>query len=104
MIDAGPERTMQTRIREWRQAFGLTQEQLAKIVGVTRQTILFLEKGTYNPSLRLAHKIALILNKSVEELFSFEDEEPNIQRKKLLQRESQNPNRGIVWNRSEESP
>jgi putative transcriptional regulator len=85
---------MQTRIREWRQALGFTQEQLAEIVGVTRQTILFLEKSTYNPSLRLACKIALILNKSVEELFSFEDEEPKMQRKQPTRARLTKPQQG----------
>ena len=41
---------------------------------VTRQTILFLEKGKYNPSLRLAYRIAGVLNSKIEEVFSFEDE------------------------------
>ncbi|MFX1475775.1 MAG: helix-turn-helix transcriptional regulator [Promethearchaeota archaeon] len=66
---------MRTRIKEYRQSLSLTQEQLAKIVGVTRQTILFLEKGKYNPSLRLAHKIARALHKSIDETFSFDDED-----------------------------
>jgi putative transcriptional regulator len=67
-------RVMQTRIRELREKLGLTQESLAKIVDVTRQTILFMEKGKYNPSLRLAWKIARVFDRSIEEVFSFEDE------------------------------
>jgi putative transcriptional regulator len=67
--------TVKTRIREFREERDWTQEQLAERVGVTRQTILFLEKGKYNPSLRLAHRIAQALERSIEEVFSFEDED-----------------------------
>jgi putative transcriptional regulator len=66
---------MKTRMKEFREKRGITQEALAKKVDVTRQTILFLEKGKYNPSLRLAYKIARLFNASIEEVFSFEDEE-----------------------------
>ncbi len=65
---------MQTRIRELRGEKGLTQEQLADLVEVTRQTILFLEKGKYNPSLRLAWNIAGVFGRPIEDVFSFEDE------------------------------
>jgi putative transcriptional regulator len=65
---------MKTKIKELREKHNLTQEALAEKVDVTRQTILFLEKGKYNPSLRLACKIAKVLNSKIEELFSFEDE------------------------------
>jgi len=65
---------MKTRIKELREKHGLTQESLAEKIGVTRQTILFLEKGTYNPSLRLAYKIARTFNLNIEDVFSFEDE------------------------------
>jgi len=65
---------METRIKELREKLGLTQEDLAQRVDVTRQTILFLEKGKYNPSLRLAYKIARVFNLRVDEVFSFEDE------------------------------
>ena len=68
---------MRTRIRELREEHGLTQEALARQVDVTRQTILFLEKGKYNPSLRLACRIARVFGRPVEEVFSFEDEEEN---------------------------
>ena len=67
---------METRIRELREKNGLTQEILAEKVGVTRQTILFLEKGKYNPSLRLAYKIARVFGVKIEDVFSFEDETP----------------------------
>lgn len=66
---------MKTRIKELRELNGLTQQVLADRVNVTRQTILFMEKGKYNPSLRLAWKIAQIFETPIEEVFSFEDEE-----------------------------
>jgi len=68
-------RVMETRIKDLREELGLTQEALAKKVNVTRQTILFMEKGKYNPSLRLAYRVARVLGKPIEEVFSFEDEE-----------------------------
>lgn len=68
---------MRTRIRELREEHGLTQEALAREVDVTRQTILFMEKGKYNPSLRLAYRIARVFGRPIEEVFSFEDEEEN---------------------------
>jgi putative transcriptional regulator len=61
-------------MKELREEQGLTQEALAKLVDVTRQTILFMEKGKYNPSLRLAWKIARVFDRPMEEVFSFEDE------------------------------
>ena len=67
-------RRMKTRIREFREEFGLTQEALAEKVDVTRQTILFMEKGKYNPSLRLAWRISRVFNRPIEDVFSFEDE------------------------------
>ena len=66
---------MRTRIKELRDEKGLTQQGLADIVDVTRQTILFMEKGKYNPSLRLAWSIAQVFGKPIEEVFSFDDEE-----------------------------
>ena len=65
---------MRTRMRELREERGLTQERLAELVDVTRQTILFLEKGKYNPSLRLAWSIAQVFGRPIEEVFSFDDE------------------------------
>lgn len=64
---------MDTRIRELRARKGLTQAQLAEAVGVRRETIVFLEKGKYNPSLKLAHDVAKILDTTIEELFIFDD-------------------------------
>jgi putative transcriptional regulator len=70
---------MQTRIKEYRSRLSMTQEDLARIVGVRRETIVFLEQGKYNPSLRLAHDVALVLNARIEDLFIFEDNaEPGI--------------------------
>jgi putative transcriptional regulator len=66
---------MRTKMKELRERHNLTQEQLADKVKVTRQTILFLEKGKYNPSLRLAYKISRALKSHIEEVFSFDDEE-----------------------------
>ena len=63
-----------TRIKELRARYGLTQDDLAKSVGVRRETILYLEKGKYNPSLMLAHQIARTLNTTIDDLFVFEVE------------------------------
>jgi putative transcriptional regulator len=63
---------MKTRIREYRARLNLTQEKLAEMVGVRRETIIFLERGRYNPSLRLAHNIARALQTTIDELFIFE--------------------------------
>ncbi len=64
---------MRTRIKELRARYNLTQDDLAKKVGVRRETILFIEKGNYNPSLKLAHDIATTLQTTIDELFIFED-------------------------------
>ena len=63
-----------TRIKELRARYNLTQDELADEVGVTRQTMLYLEKGKYNPSLVLAYKVAKALNSSIEEVFIIEEE------------------------------
>jgi putative transcriptional regulator len=66
---------VKTKIKEYRERLGITQEALAAKTDVPRQTILVLEKGKYTPSLRLAWKIAQILKADkIEDLFSFEDE------------------------------
>ena len=69
----------QTRIKELRARYDLTQDDLARKVGVRRETILYLEKGKYNPSLKLAHEVARVLNTTIDALFIFEDEEENIE-------------------------
>lgn len=66
---------MQTRMREYRARLGLTQEELAGRVGVRRETIVFLEKGKYNPSLRLAWRISRELGAPIEEIFVFGEED-----------------------------
>lgn len=62
---------MTNRIKELRARHNLTQEDLARQAGVRRETIVFLEKGKYNPSLKLAHDIAVILHTNIDELFIF---------------------------------
>ena len=64
---------MKTRVKEFRARHDLTQEQLAVKVGVRRETIVFLEKGKYNPSLKLAHDVAKALESTIDEIFIFED-------------------------------
>jgi len=59
----------------WRQAKGLTQQELGEWVGVSRQTIISLEGGKYNPSLILAHKLAVFFQVPIEDLFVFDDEQ-----------------------------
>jgi putative transcriptional regulator len=63
---------MQTRIKELRARYNLTQEDLAKKVGVRRETILFIERGDYNPSLKLAYDIAKALQTRIDDLFFFD--------------------------------
>lgn len=65
---------MKTRIKELRARYDLTQEDLANKIGVRRETILFLEKGKYNPSLKLAHDVAKALKTTIDELFIFDDD------------------------------
>lgn len=63
---------MENRLRELREKFNLTQEELAGKVGVSRQTIISLERGRYNPSLILAIKLARVFNLEIEEIFIFD--------------------------------
>jgi len=65
---------VKNRLRELREARGLTQEELARALGVTRQTIIAIEKGKYDPSLRLAFKIARFFNVKIEDVFIYEGE------------------------------
>jgi putative transcriptional regulator len=64
---------MNNRIKEFRARFNLTQDELAQKVGVRRETIVFLEKGKYNPSLKLAHDIAVMFKVPIEDVFIFEE-------------------------------
>lgn len=63
-----------TCLKARREAVGMTQGELAKLVGVRRETIVHLENGRYNPSLKLAMDIAKIFDTTVEELFSFSED------------------------------
>jgi putative transcriptional regulator len=62
---------MNNRIKEYRARLDLTQDDLAKKVNVRRETIVFLEKNKYNPSLRLAYEIAKVFECSIEDIFIF---------------------------------
>ncbi|HNR25822.1 MAG TPA: helix-turn-helix transcriptional regulator [Methanobacteriaceae archaeon] len=66
---------MKTRIKELRARKNLTQAQLADEVGVRRETIVFLEKGKYNPSLKLAYLISRVLGERIEKIFIFEEDD-----------------------------
>jgi len=66
--------TMTTRIKEYRAKNNITQDSLAGMVGVRRETIVHLENGKYNPSLKLAHDIAKSLNTTIDTLFIFIEE------------------------------
>jgi putative transcriptional regulator len=63
---------MKTKIKEYRARNNLTQEKLAEMVGVRRETIIFLEQGKYNPSLKLAHNVAQALKTTIDKLFIFD--------------------------------
>ena len=65
---------MHNRIKEFRARHDMTQEQLARKVGICRETVVYLEKNAYNPSLKLAHEIAKALGTTIDELFLFDDD------------------------------
>jgi len=65
---------MRSRLREFRTRYRMTQEDLARRVGVTRRTIIAIENGKYLPSLRLAFKLAKVFNVKIEDLFEYDDE------------------------------
>lgn len=65
---------LETNIREHRERAGMTQSELARRVGVRRETILHLENGRYNPSLKLAMDIAAVFGVTVEALFRFTED------------------------------
>jgi len=65
---------MKTRIKELRARYNMTQDDLARKIGVRRETILFIENGKYVPSLKLAHDIAKTLKTTMDELFTFDNE------------------------------
>lgn len=66
---------LKTKIKEYREKAGLKQSELAELVSARRETIVHLENGRYNPSLKLAMDIARIFKVHVEELFEFKDEQ-----------------------------
>lgn len=66
---------MKNRLEEIRKQYGIRQEELAQVLEVSRQTIGSLENGRYNPSILLAFKIARYFNRSIEEIFIYEEEE-----------------------------
>lgn len=65
-------RKLTTKIKVYRAMQDLTQDELAKLVGVTRETISYIERGKYSPSLRVAYEIAEVLQTTMDELFTFE--------------------------------
>ena len=66
---------MRNRIEALRTSNNLRQEELARLLGVSRQTVSSLENGRYNPSILLAHKIAKLFDLTIEEVFLFDEEE-----------------------------
>lgn len=66
---------MKNRIEERRKVQGMTQQQLASLLGVSRQTIISLESGKYNPSILLAHRIAQTFGVRIEDIFLFEEDD-----------------------------
>lgn len=64
---------VENRLRELRESFGLTQEDLAAKVAVSRQTIISLEKGKYNPSIQLAYQLSKVFGLTIEQVFIFGD-------------------------------
>ncbi len=65
---------MKNKIKDLREQYGFTQQYLADKVNVSRQTIISLENGKYNPSIFLAYKIAKVFNMTIEDIFVFEEE------------------------------
>ncbi|MDP4197309.1 MAG: helix-turn-helix transcriptional regulator [Bacteroidota bacterium] len=65
--------TLVTNIKKYRTLLNMSQDELANLVGVRRETIVHLEAGKYNPSLKLAYDIAKVFNVSIEEIFTFVD-------------------------------
>ena len=65
---------LETKIRALRLERGMDQAELARLVGVRRETIGRLEKGQYNPSLKLAMDIAKVFGRTVEEVFAFQED------------------------------
>lgn len=68
---------MPTRIKEMRAARNMTQQALADLVGVRRETIVFMERGRYMPSLKLAYEVARVFDVTIEDIFIFENSPPS---------------------------
>ncbi len=68
---------MENRLEQFRDQKGLTQQELADLAGVSRQTIISLERGRYNPSITLAFRLARLFGITVEELFIYSEEQNN---------------------------
>lgn len=62
------------KLKEYRSALGVNQQEMGRLVGTSRQTISQIERGDYSPSVTLALKIAKVCNASVEEIFQYEEE------------------------------
>ena len=69
------EQSFSDRLKQYRRDKNLTQQELADLVGVSRQTIMQLEKNRYNPSMLLAYSIARVFDVTIEELFDFREDE-----------------------------
>lgn len=74
---------MQTKLKVYRAMHNLTQEDLAKAIGVTRQTVIAMEKGKYNPSLQLAFKIAHYFKVKIEDVFFYDQNDEKTKRRSL---------------------
>ena len=68
---------MKNKLRVYRAMYDLTQEALAQKLGITRQTVLSIEKEKYDPSLELAFKIAYLFNVAIEDIFSYQANKDN---------------------------
>lgn len=66
---------LKNKLKEFREALGVNQQEMGKLVGVSRQTISLIERGDYSPSVTLALKIAKVCHVSVESIFAYEEEE-----------------------------
>ncbi|MEK3954633.1 MAG: helix-turn-helix transcriptional regulator [Psychrobacillus psychrotolerans] len=69
---------MKNYVRDKRMAFGMTQDELSEKLDVSRQTIISLEKGKYNPSINLAFKLSRLFTCTIEDLFIYEEEEKDV--------------------------
>jgi putative transcriptional regulator len=65
---------LKNNIRELRKAHQLTQEKLSELTGVSRQTIISIETGRFDPSIKLAYKLAKVFQLTIEDIFIFEEE------------------------------